>query len=246
MVRIYMFIVCLVLLLGMSTCVPVWAAQPSASYGYDAATHCGHSLDSDCQSTPPGCSYVALEHKTDCIHSESRTNNTGLFGILCWSSIIVVGYLSVSRAYDASSNKFDNSPHRPNYDVRIEPRCTSTTTLKNEMSQYRAYFVPGGMDPLGLDRHIFAIEGNAGFPQVTPDSAGKLDPPDDALWNPNNWVRGIWGSNSQVLNFWKKPALAAGKDVKWHYPLLQRCACRGLVDPSLRARSMLDIGSYRF
>ena len=149
MVRIYMFTVCLVLLLGMSTCVPVWAATPSASYDYDAATHYDHSLDSDCQSTPPGCSYVALEHKTDCVHSESRTNNTGLFGILCWSSIIVVGYLSVSRDYDTPSNKFNNSPHRPNYDVRIEPRCTSTTTLKNEMSQYRAYFVPGKMDPSG-------------------------------------------------------------------------------------------------
>ena len=47
-------------------------------------------------------------------------------------------------------DRFNNSPHRPNYDVRIEPRCTSTTTLKNEMSQYRGYFVPGGMDPLGL------------------------------------------------------------------------------------------------
>ena len=149
MVRIYMFTVCLVLLLGMSTCVPVWAATPSASYDYDAATHYDHSLDSDCQSTPPGCSYVALEHKTDCVHSESRTNNTGLFGILCWSSIIVVGYLSVSRDYDTPSNKFNNSPHRPNYDVRIEPRCTSTTTLKNEMSQYRAYFVPGAVDPTG-------------------------------------------------------------------------------------------------
>ena len=151
MVRIYMFTVCLVLLLGMSTCVPVWAATPSASYDYDAATHYDHSLDSDCQSTPPGCSYVALEHKTDCVHSESRTNNTGLFGILCWSSIIVVGYLSVSRDYDTPSNKFNNSPHRPNYDVRIEPRCTSTTTLKNDMSQYRAYFTPGGMDPSGTD-----------------------------------------------------------------------------------------------
>ena len=150
MVRIYMFTVCLVLLLGMSTCVPVWAATPSASYDYDAATHYDHSLDSDCQSTPPGCSYVALEHKTDCVHSESRTNNTGLFGILCWSSIIVVGYLSVSRDYDTPSNKFNNSPHRPNYDVRIEPRCTITTTLKNEMSQYRAYFVPGKVDPMGL------------------------------------------------------------------------------------------------
>ena len=149
MVRIYMFTVCLVLLLGTSTCVPVWAAQPSASYDYDAATHYDHSLDSDCQSTPPGCSYVALEHKTDCVHSESRTNNTGLFGILFWSSIIVIGYLSVSRDYDTPSNKFNNSPHRPNYDVRIEPRCTSTTTLKNEMSQYRAYFVPGGVDPRG-------------------------------------------------------------------------------------------------
>ena len=152
MVRIYMFTVCLVLLLGMSTCVPVWAATPSASYDYDAATHYDHSLDSDCQSTPPGCSYVALEHKTDCVHSESRTNNTGLFGILCWSSIIVVGYLSVSRDYDTPSNKFNNSPHRPNYDVRIEPRCTSTTTLKNEMSMYRAYFVPGGMDPSGTQQ----------------------------------------------------------------------------------------------
>ena len=163
MVRIYMFIVCLVLLLWMSTCVPVWAAQPSASYGYDAATHCDHSLDSDCQNTPPGCSYVALEHKTDCIHSESRTNNTGLFGILCWSSIIVVGYLSVSRDYDTPSNKFNNSPHRPNYDVRIEPRCTSTTTLKNDMSQYRAYFVPGGVDPFGLDyHHWFANLGGRG------------------------------------------------------------------------------------
>ena len=151
MVRIYMFTVCLVLLLGMSTCVPVWAATPSASYDYDAATHYDHSLDSDCQSTPPGCSYVALEHKTDCVHSESRTNNTGLFGILCWSSIIVVGYLSVSRDYDTPSNKFNNSPHRPNYDVRIEPRCTSTTTLKNDMSQYRAYFVPGAMDPTGTE-----------------------------------------------------------------------------------------------
>ena len=149
MVRIYMFTVCLVLLLGMSTCVPVWAATPSASYDYDAAAHYDHSLDSDCQSTPPGCSYVAQEHKTDCVHSESRTNNTGLFGILFWSSIIVVGYLSVSRDYDTPSNKFNNSPHRPNYDVRIEPRCTSTTTLKNEMSQYRGYFTPGGVDPSG-------------------------------------------------------------------------------------------------
>ena len=131
--------------------MPVWAATPSASYDYDAATHYDHSLDSDCQSTPPGCSYVALEHKTDCVHSESRTNNTGLFGILCWSSIIVVGYLSVSRDYDTPSNKFNNSPHRPNYDVRIEPRCTSTTTLKNEMSQYRAYFVPEATDPWGLE-----------------------------------------------------------------------------------------------
>ena len=69
MVRFYTFIVCLVLLLGMSTCVPAWADQPSASHGYDAATHYDDSLDSDCQSTPPGCSYVALEHKTDCVHS---------------------------------------------------------------------------------------------------------------------------------------------------------------------------------
>ena len=123
MVRFYTFIVCLVLLLGMSRCVPAWADQPSASHGYDAATHYDDSLDSDCQSTPPGCAYVAQEHKTDCAHSESRANNTGLFGILCWSSIIVVGYLSVSRDYDTPNNKLDNPPHRPNYDVRIELRC---------------------------------------------------------------------------------------------------------------------------
>ena len=69
MVRFYTFIVCLVLLLGMSRCVPAWADQPSASHGYDAATHYDDSLDSDCQSTPPGCAYVAQEHKTDCAHS---------------------------------------------------------------------------------------------------------------------------------------------------------------------------------
>ena len=169
MVRIYMFTVCLVLLLGMSTCVPVWAATPSASYDYDAATHYDHSLDSDCQSTPPGCSYVALEHKTDCVHSESRTNNTGLFGILCWSSIIVVGYLSVSRDYDTPSNKFNNSPHRPNYDVRIEPRCTSTTTLKNEMSQYRAYFVPRATDPKGMDVIDVTIGASSALDVLTPE-----------------------------------------------------------------------------
>ena len=129
MVRFYTFIVCLVLLLGMSRCVPAWADQPSASHGYDAATHYDDSLDSDCQSTPPGCAYVAQEHKTDCAHSESRTNNTGLFGILCWSSIIVVGYLSVSRDYDTPNNKLDNPPHRPNYDVRIELRCAYRTTM---------------------------------------------------------------------------------------------------------------------
>ena len=158
MVRFYTFIVCLVLLLGMSRCVPAWADQPSASHGYDAATHYDHSLDSDCQSTSPGCAYVAQEHKTDCAHSESRANNTGLFGILCWSSIIVVGYLSVSRDYDTPNNKLDNPPHRPNYDVRIELRCTSTMTLKNEMSQYRAYFVPNGVDPFGLKKLVAYIK----------------------------------------------------------------------------------------
>ena len=77
MVRFYTFIVCLVLLLGMSRCVPAWADQPSASHGYDAATHYDDSLDSDCQSTPPGCAYVAQEHKTDCAHSESRAKALG-------------------------------------------------------------------------------------------------------------------------------------------------------------------------
>ena len=32
------------------------------------------------------------------------------------------------------------------------------------MSQYRGYFVPGGVDPEGLDRYVFAIEGAGGFP----------------------------------------------------------------------------------
>lgn len=78
------------------------------------------------------------------------------------------------------------------------------------------YQIKGSPDADTPQKHVFAIEGLGGFPQLNPDRDGELNPPADP-WDPSQWRQGTALSGSQVVNFWKKAALEAGDDVVWHY-----------------------------